>query len=96
MTKQNRFKYNLKRSYGITPEDYNTMFEKQQGCCAICGKHQSNFKRALHVDHCHDTGQVRDLLCPQCNIGVGWVERNQDVMEKAIEYLKKHESIPSV
>lgn len=42
--------------------------EEQKGCCAICGKHQSKLKSKLHVDHCHVTGKVRQLLCKTCNI----------------------------
>lgn len=45
----------------------NVLFVKQKGCCAICGKHQREFKRRLNVDHNHKTGQVRGLLCYRCN-----------------------------
>ncbi len=42
-------------------------FEKQKGCCAICGKHQSQFKMRLALDHNHRTGKLRGLLCYRCN-----------------------------
>ena len=64
----------LKCEYGITLEDYNKLFDEQNGCCAICGKHQSEFKRPLSVDHDHNTGKVRGLLCTPCNNGLGVYE----------------------
>lgn len=70
--------------YGITPEDYNEMFQKQNGLCAICGKPQSNLKRSLAVDHCHISGKIRGLLCPVCNSMLGWYENNKN---KALIYL---------
>jgi len=57
----------LKRKYDITPEQYDKMFKKQKGCCAICKKSRSNFKIEFAVDHDHQTGNVRSLLCNLCN-----------------------------
>jgi hypothetical protein len=59
---------NLKR-YGITFADYQAMLARQKGLCAICEKEEA--KRSLCVDHCHDTGRVRRLLCNRCNTGLG-------------------------
>jgi hypothetical protein len=78
----------LKFSYGIGIEDYNQMFEIQGGCCAICGKHQSEFKKALCVDHNHETGQVRGLLCNACNSMLGYAFDNKIILGNAIKYLK--------
>jgi hypothetical protein len=78
----------LKR-YGITEDDYNLMFQKQQGCCAICNSHQSNFKRALAVDHCHETGKVRGLLCTNCNVGLGNFKDSLTSLSNAMVYLTK-------
>ena len=64
----------LKRLYGITEKEYNKIFKNQKGCCAICGEHQSKQKKALNVDHNHKTGQVRSLLCTDCNWKVGILE----------------------
>src|ERR1700676_774643 len=61
----------LPRQYGITFEEYNTMFESQGGCCAICKVHQSNFQKRLYIDHNHKTGKVRALLCVNCNMLIG-------------------------
>ena len=79
--------WHLKTTYGITAEDYNNMFIEQGGRCAICGVHQSKLKKILHVDHCHETGVVRGLLCDGCNIAIGRMKDNVDILRNAIEYL---------
>lgn len=66
------------------------MFAEQQGCCAICGRHQSNWDKALHVDHNHRTGKVRQLLCAKCNRYVGVLEESELLID-IIKYLEKHE-----
>jgi Autographiviridae endonuclease VII len=80
----------LKATYGITVEDYNKMFEKQKGCCAICKEHQTNFKKRLSVDHNHKTGQIRQLLCYKCNSLLGYAKENKIILEEAIKYLEYH------
>jgi len=59
--------YNLKNRYGLTSEQWQQMFDKQQGCCAICGRHQTEFTRILSVEHNHFTKEVRGLVCDNCN-----------------------------
>lgn len=77
------------RQYGITIEDYNRMFDHQKGRCAICKKHQSELNKRLHIDHNHDTGKVRGLLCSWCNAYVVTViEKSGHLIEPAKEYLK--------
>ena len=80
---------NYVRAYGITLTDYNKMFAEQEGCCAICGKHQSEFKKALDVDHNHLTNQVRGLLCGNCNNGLGrfYADYGIELLTNAINYL---------
>lgn len=80
----------LKRNFGITIEDYNKLFERQQGKCAVCGKHQTEFKKRLAVDHCHKTKKVRGLLCNNCNIGIGFMKDDIENLKCAILYLNKH------
>lgn len=82
----------LKDAYGITLEQYNQMFLEQEGCCYVCKKHQSLFKRSLHVDHDHRTGKVRALLCQKCNSALGLVDDNVEVLEALISYLSIHSS----
>jgi len=79
----------LKYKFGITLDDYNKMFAEQGGCCAICGDHQSNHQRAFAVDHCHDTGKVRGLLCINCNTGIGKLNDDPALLRIAISYLEK-------
>ncbi len=83
-------KHNLKTKYGISPEQYQEMFVAQKGCCAMCGKHQSQQTRRLAVDHNHETGQIRALLCLMCNIRLSYIE-DREWLLKATEYLKKYE-----
>lgn len=80
----------LKYRYGITQKEYNKLFEKQKGCCAICGEHQTEFSRRLAVDHNHSTKEVRGLLCTLCNQGIGMLNADEDtlLLHKAIDYLE--------
>lgn len=83
-----------KSKYGITLEQYNEMFEKQKGLCAICDKPQKRYStsgnKRLAVDHCHTTGKVRALLCTECNVGIGYAQDNPDILKSMILYLEKH------
>ena len=87
----------LRCTYGITSEEYNLLFFRQGGLCAICGKpetatdRQTMKPRALCVDHNHETKQVRELLCLSCNHLIGWIERDRERVKKAMKYLKKHD-----
>lgn len=67
--------------YSITAQEYNFLFEKQQGCCDICGTHQTELKRRLAVDHCHTTGSIRGLLCTSCNTHLGIYEKYKETFE---------------
>jgi len=87
MTAEFRWK---RRGIDCDNELYNYLFNEQQGCCAICGKHQSELKKALGVDHNHITGQVRGLLCGICNRGLGnfCVDSNGvELLLKAKDYM---------
>lgn len=81
----------LKREYNITPEEYNTLFINQKGCCAICGRHQSELKQKLFVDHDHNTNAVRGLLCIKCNFALGYMNDDTALLESAIKYLNNNE-----
>lgn len=84
-------KYLLKRDYGLTVKDYEMMIEKQDHRCAICGSDHNHRTTSEYffVDHCHDTGTIRGLLCNKCNRMIGNVFDRTDVLKKMIEYLKK-------
>ena len=78
-----------RRKYGIGIEDYNEAFAEQEGRCAICGIHQSEIVKRLCVDHDHDTGEVRGLLCRGCNTGLGQFKDNTEFLANAIAYLEE-------
>jgi hypothetical protein len=77
------------KRYNLTIEEYNKLFNIQNGKCAICGRHQNELIKALAVDHNHITGNVRGLICVRCNRAIGMFEDNISLLEKAIVYLKK-------
>lgn len=77
------------RIFKMPPGRYAEMLAEQGGVCAICRKVRPNGRR-LHVDHCHESGAVRGLLCYSCNTGLGAFRDNPDVMVAAIEYLQTH------
>jgi len=78
-------------------EDYQAMWDKQKGLCAICGeksiRKSNNGKdvKSLAVDHCHITGRARELLCQDCNSGLGFFKDSSALLIKATNYLKEHE-----
>lgn len=61
-----RDKY-LQKKYGITEKQYNNQLKLQRDCCALCGKHKSNFSYSLHQDHNHKTKKNRGIVCYYCN-----------------------------
>jgi hypothetical protein len=79
----------LIRKYGITQSDYENMFNEQDGKCAICGKKQD---KAFDVDHCHKTGEVRGLLCTNCNRMIGHAADSPDRLIAAADYLMTRKS----
>lgn len=77
----------LKSAFGIDIQEYNKLFDEQNGCCAICGRHQSELSQTLYVDHNHETNKIRGLLCINCNALLGHAKDNSNVLEKAMHYL---------
>lgn len=88
---------NLKNRFNMSIDDYNEIFLKQKGRCAICDKAEvmkdikGNVKW-LAVDHNHDTNKIRGLLCNSCNTGIGKLGDSIKVLQSAIKYLKKEGS----
>lgn len=83
-----KYKAFIKRTYGITWGDYEEMFDKQKGCCAICkSKVSSRRTERLYVDHCHNSLEVRGLLCGNCNNGLGQFKDSPRLLQRAIDYL---------
>lgn len=88
----------LKQNYGMTAEQYEELYKKQSGVCAICGKPETRKTRTLGkrikklaVDHDHGTGKVRELLCHKCNMGLGSFNHDVELMEKAAAYVRRHQ-----
>lgn len=81
---------NCKRKSGITADDYNEMYNIQNGSCKICVVHQSHLAERLAVDHCHTTGKVRGLLCRYCNLMLGNASDEVAILENAIKYLQEN------
>jgi len=76
----------LWQRYKITASERRLMEDKQKGLCKIC--HKSPSKRGLFIDHDHTTGIVRGLLCHNCNIAVGMVRDDPEIITAMIDYLK--------
>ncbi len=88
-------KSTLRRNYGLTIEDYQSLYEAQGGRCKVCGiprksrlEIDAHRNDVLHVDHSHKTGKVRGLLCRSCNHGLGCMKDDPSVLRAAAEYLE--------
>lgn len=78
----------LKRLYGINLEQYIDMFRAQGGVCAIC-KEECKTKKSLSVDHDHNTGKVRGLLCNRCNRALGMFSDSPELLKRAANYISQ-------
>lgn len=86
--------YQTLSKYGLTPHAYDKMLLSQGHACAICHTTEPRGKN-WHVDHDHDTGQVRGLLCASCNPGLGYFKDNPDTLMAATAYLLQFSDILS-
>lgn len=75
-------KADLRNRYNMSYEDYENLLKKQDNKCAICDQ-----VSVLVVDHCHATGKVRGLLCNNCNVSLGLLKDDKEIIKKALEYL---------
>ncbi len=86
--------YFLLRNFGITLEEFNKILEAQNNLCAICKQpetRQFNGRTSsLALDHCHETGKVRGLLCWRCNSGIGKLRDNSELLRNAADYLDRY------
>lgn len=78
-------KSRLKLTFGLTEREYLELEVEHNHFCAICSR-----VAILGLDHCHKTGKVRGFLCKQCNTVLGMAKDDIGILEKCIEYLKKH------
>jgi hypothetical protein len=86
----------LKADFGISLDAYNKLCLSQDNCCGICGCHQNMLVKKLAVDHDHNTGRVRGVLCSTCNLALGLLGDSKDAVEKFLRqtagYLNKGEA----
>lgn len=82
---------NIKTIFGLSEADYEYLMQKQGGVCAICGKPETARLRGktkrLAIDHCHETGRIRGLLCSMCNRALGCFRNDIDILMKAASYV---------
>jgi hypothetical protein len=94
--KQKTWENKLQYRYGITKQDYDCLLDAQKKCCAICGTTKPSSKSKKHkyfsVDHCHQTGKIRGLLCATCNSAIGLLSDCPTVAFKASVYLSASQS----
>lgn len=80
----------LRRYYGMTVADYDSLLLKQDGRCAICLTDKPSGKNGrLVVDHCHTTGNIRGLLCMKCNFMIGYASENSDTLKQGAAYIER-------
>ncbi len=90
--------HKLMRAFNISLDDYQKMFTAQNGVCEICKEPEKFSSKgnekamSLAVDHDHDTGKIRSLLCLKCNRGLGLFEEDANKLSAAINYIKKHKA----
>ncbi len=85
--KTNRI-WRLRKCYNMTLEDYDNMFKEQDGVCFIC-KQPEELNQRLCVDHDHETGKIRKLLCNQCNRVLGYTKENVTLLKEFIKYIRR-------
>lgn len=82
-------KYHRKWKYGLTIEAFDSMFEGQGRACAACRTETPTTKNKWHIDHCHNSGKVRGILCHVCNTAAGVAGDNPMVLRAIAEYLER-------
>jgi Autographiviridae endonuclease VII len=83
----------IKKTYGITGEQYDVAVAAQDGKCAICGRMpngENHVEQRLVIDHDHETGDIRGLLCNNCNSGMGIIGDSEEHLQAALDYLVRY------
>lgn len=88
------WKTDIKNFYNITSKDYHKLLQKQDYSCAICLIRQDQFKKRLSIDHCHISGNIRGLLCFNCNTALGKFKDSVQLLQSAQRYLEKENICP--
>lgn len=79
----------LKMKFGISLEEYNNKLKEQNGICPGCGMTPEQNGKDFAVDHNHETGMVRGLLCSRCNAGLGFLQDNINICNNIIRYIER-------
>lgn len=79
----------LRAKYGMTLSDFDAMLARQGGCCKCCGGATPKDRNGWQVDHCHNTGRVRGILCARCNHAIGHAGDSVETLQAMIEYLRQ-------
>lgn len=91
--RRNMRNWRLKQDHGITLDEYERMVADQGGVCKICRRPprggRTHHDQMLHVDHDHSSGRVRGLLCRQCNVAIGFLDEDVEIIASAIHYLRR-------
>ena len=92
VTYEKNREYNLKKKFGMTLDDFNKILNNQFGGCAICGDVspapvRSDQRHGFVVDHCHETGVVRAILCQSCNKAIGFLREDPTIAQRTADYL---------
>lgn len=77
-----------RRTFGISADEFDALLDTQGGGCAICGKRPERVA-SLHLDHCHETGAIRGILCLSCNQGIGQFGDDPGLLDAAAGYLRE-------
>jgi len=88
----------LRANYNISIEDYEKMFAEQRGLCFVCKQPERRIAKsgqlmALDVDHNHQTGEVRKLLCHACNVSIGFLDESSDRMRALADYIESFQRV---
>ena len=84
--------YTLKRYFNISLEQYNEILEKQGNKCPVCSRHKDEFSKYMPVDHDHTTGEIRGIVCSDCNVSVLRHFVDPEIYERAKQYLKENKT----
>ncbi len=91
--KYERFRYLLRKSYGLSVQTYEAMSSAQGGLCAVCHEACKTYPR-LSVDHCHSSGRVRGLLCANCNVALGMLHEDPERIDALARYMRSFAANP--
>lgn len=89
MGKSAKHSAHIKSKYNLGNNKYYEMLKEQNFVCKICGGQRRENQSFLSVDHCHDTGVVKKLLCNNCNVGLGFFKDNVENLQNAVKYLEE-------